>query len=172
MSSRLAVPALALLAVGMLHTSAFAQSPQPEYGIRQDLPTTGSNIRRYTFSGSVIPINKRYHELSAEERELVNGYYEHVAPGDEPPFPAEGLRSIHDAVRKAQEHLRVRGDLTLIASVSPQGEVTQVEAIGSPSREITEFAATVLFSTKFKPAVCHGEPCAMQFPVYYSFRTH
>ena len=147
-----------------------AQPEKPSYGIRDLDPPTGSVIRREVVKGSVLPINKRYEELTAEEKATLNQYYERVDPGDEPPFPVEGLRPIYDAMRKAQNKLGVAGELILLATVGANGEVTEVKALGSPSEEMTKFAASVLFFTKFKPAICGGKPCQMQFPFAFNFR--
>ncbi|MBC7995838.1 MAG: hypothetical protein H7Z15_21620 [Rhizobacter sp.] len=146
-----------------------AQSEKPSYGIRDPDPPTGSGIRREVVKGAVLPINKRYAELTAEEKATLNRYYERVDPGDEPPFPAEGLRPIYEAMRKGQNKLGVTGELILLATVAVDGEVIEVKSLGSPSEEMTKFAASVLFFTKFQPAVCGGKPCQMQFPFAYSF---
>ncbi len=147
-----------------------AQSEKPSYGIRDPDLSAGSAIRREVVKGSVLPINKRYAELTAEEKASLNQLYERVAPGDEPPFPAEGLRPIYEAMRKGQNKLGVTGELILLATVGADGEVIEVKALGSPSEEMTQYAASVLFFTKFKPAVCAGKPCQMQFPFAYNFR--
>ena len=140
-----------------------------QYDIKQDKPRTGSVVRRYEVRNSTLPINKRFHELNASERELLNSLYENIQPGDEPPFPAEGLKTIYDAVGKAQQKLLVSGTLILVVTVSPSGDASAVKAIGSPSDEMTKFAASVLMLTKFKPAVCGGSPCQMDYPFSFSF---
>lgn len=165
-------PSVAVLAValGVLAPPAQGQSDTPEYGIKFDRPRTGSMIRRDAVSGSSIPINRPYEGLTEAERERVRGWYESMPVTEEPPFPREGLKPILDALLKAQQRLLVTGDLFLIASVDPTGTVTSVKAIGSPSPEMVKFAASVLLLTKFKPAVCDGSPCAMEFPLRQSFR--
>jgi len=35
---------------------------------------------------------------------------------------------------------------------------------------MTKFESSVLLLTKFKPAVCAGKPCKMQFPFRFKFR--
>jgi hypothetical protein len=165
---RFAIAAGAALAVGAF--PVVAQLPPPETGIRADRPPPGSQIRRQAVTGSRIPINRKYHELTAEQKAIVHGWYESIAPGDEPPFPVDGMKPIHDAVRKAQARLLVTGNLFLVATVEPNGEVSAVKAIGSPSPEMTRVAGSVLLLTKFKPAVCGSVACAMDFPVSYSFR--
>jgi hypothetical protein len=150
--------------------AAVAQSDPPQYGIKFDSPPTGSHIRRDAVRGKAVPLNRTYPQLTAEQRALVHSWYESIAPGDEPPFPAEGTKPIHDALRKAQAKLLVSGELMLIATVEPNGEVSSVKAIGSPSPEMTKVAGTVVLLTKFKPAVCSGQPCKMEFPLWYEFR--
>jgi hypothetical protein len=47
--------------------------------------------------------------------------------------------------------------------------VSGVKAWGSPSPEMTKFAASVLLLTRFKPAICGGQKCRMDFPLKYLF---
>jgi hypothetical protein len=47
--------------------------------------------------------------------------------------------------------------------------LSEVKAIGSPSPEMTQFAASVLLLTKFKPAICGGQPCKMDYPFRFAF---
>ncbi len=147
-----------------------SQASNPEYSIKFEDPPTGSHIRRDAVWGSTIPINKRYHELTPEQRTIVHRWYQSITPGDEPPFPSDGLKPIHDALRKLQHKLLAAGEIYLIATVEANGEVAQVKAIGSPSPEMTKFASTIVLLTKFKPAVCAGRPCKMDFPLWYVFR--
>lgn len=167
-------PALLRSLLMCLAVSSFvpghSAQPDPQFGIKSDEPRTGSMIRRYVVSFSQIPINRRYEELAPDEKSTLHSWWEQIADGDEPPFPADGLRPLHDAIRQAQQKLLVRGELFLIATVGPDGVVTEVKAIGSPSPEMTRAAATILALTKFKPAVCSNSPCQMDFPVKYRFR--
>jgi hypothetical protein len=168
MRTTLVLPLVFTLLVGA--SACGAQQADPQYGIKFTDPPIGSNIRRYAVSPSSIPINRSYGELSAAERAKLHQWWERIPEGDEPPFPIDGLRPIHDAVRQAQSKLLVTGELFLIATVEQDGQVSQVQAVGSPSPEMTKFSATVLVLTKFKPAVCSGHPCRMDFPVRYQFR--
>ena len=143
--------------------------PAPQYSIKESAPAVGSNIRRNTMEGSRIPINRKYSELTPEEKAIVHGWWEHIPEGDEPPYPAEGLKSIHDAMAKAQEKLSVSGKLFLVATVEPDGTVSAVKVVGAPSQELVKFAGQVLLLTKFKPASCRGKPCKMDFPLQYNF---
>ncbi len=159
----------ALLGIALLASCA-APQVNSQYGIKFKDPPIGSHIRRYAVSPQSIPINKSYAELLAAERSKLHEWWERIPEGDEPPFPIEGLKPIYEAVSKAQAKLLVSGDLFLIATVEPDGQVAEVKAIGSPSPEMTKFAAAVLVLTKFKPAVCSGHPCRMEFPLSGKFR--
>jgi hypothetical protein len=158
----------ALLAL-LFCAPAFAQPAPPQHGVLEDEPHTGSMIRQELTHGSGIPINKTWNELTPEEKASVNQFYESMGPGDEPPFPALGLKPIHRAMAKLQQALLVSGELYLMATVDRNGNVVQIKAIGNPDDEMTKAAATVLSITKFKPALCKGVPCQMDYPFRFSF---
>ena len=160
---------LAAAFTAFIPSVASSQETPPEYSIREAQPRTGTSVQRKIISASRIPLNKRWDELSPEVKAEINGFYERMGSDDEPPFPAEGMRKIYDAVAKAQARLGVRGELILVARVNSIGEVTEIKAIGSPSEEMTKFVASVLFITKFKPALCRGQPCKMEYPLMFDF---
>ena len=141
----------------------------PQYGVKESEAPIGSNIKRYVASGSRIPVNRTYAELSAEEKAFVSSYYEKMGAGDEPPFPIEGLGPIYSAIAKVQQKLLVTGKLTLVASVDSTGTVTEVQVVESPSKAMTQAAASVVVLSKFKPALCANRPCKMEFPFNFAF---
>ena len=149
--------------------SCMAQSAPTDYTIREDEPHRSPRILNTVLRSESVALNKRYHELSAADRGKLHSWWESVPEGDEPPFPAHGLKPIHSAMLKAQSMLSAEGDLYLIATVDGNGDVSQVKAVGSPSPEMTKFAASVIGMTKFKPAICGGKPCQMDFPFRYKF---
>lgn len=151
------------------HAPLHAQEPNPQHGIKFDQPAVGSHIRQYAVSPQSIPINRRYDQLSSAERTKLHGWWEEMLPGDEPPFPKDGLKSVHDAIRKVQDKLAVTGQLLMIATVGTDGRVIEVKVIRSPSPEMAKFGAAVLMFIEFKPAVCSGQPCIMDFPFLYRF---
>jgi hypothetical protein len=148
--------------------TVLAQTSAPQYSVQDD-PPTGSAIRRNITSPEKLPINKTYAELTPEEKQSLNENYESMGPGDEPPFPAQGLKPIYAAVGKIQQKLLVTGVLILIATVDHQGNVTQIKAMGNPDPEMTKAVATVLSLTRFKPALCKGVPCKMDYPIRFQF---
>ena len=152
------------------HLPARAESAGPQYVVRQSEPSIGTNIPRPVISGSTIPLNRRYDELTQEEKAAVRGLYESMDPADEPPFPVDGLKPLYTAIQQAHERrFHVRGEMTLVATVGPTGDALKVQAIRSPDPDMTKFAASVLFATKFKPAMCKGQPCTMDYPLRIRF---
>jgi hypothetical protein len=114
---------------------------------------------------SKIPLSKTYAEFTPNEKADFLALYEAMGPGDEPPFPIEGIKPIFSAVKKAQFKIKARGELNFAVSVGADGKATKVEDYGSSNKpEMTQLAGSILLMTKFKPAVCGGKPCAMQFP--------
>src|SRR5437868_601626 len=118
--SRHGYVALILVLAGF-SAPAFSQDVRSQYRISEDEARTGSLIRREIVRTENIPVNKKYHELSPEEKLALHSDYENIAPGDEPPFPAEGLKPIFDAVAKAQAKLLVSGTLRPVADVDRDG---------------------------------------------------
>lgn len=137
----------------------------PQYTMREERPRTGSNLRRDTLAGT-LPLNQRYEELSAEDRQTFHAKYERLDPGDEPPFPADGLAAIYAPLHKAIPLLRdARGVLEAIVHVDASGRATQVEILSSPREELAKLTTLVAMETRFKPAKCGGTACPMAFPI-------
>ena len=153
----------------MLAVNACLAQSTPQYRVKESIAPTGSLIKRYVVQGSSIPVNRTYEELTPEQKVAVNSYYEAIPPGDEPPFPLEGLKPIYGAIAAAQQKLLVKGELILVASIDAQGNATQVKAIGSPSAAMTQAAARIIVFSRFKPAMCSGVPCPMDFPFRFVF---
>jgi hypothetical protein len=160
--------AFGALLLGAQCVPALAQTSEPQYSVR-DESRTGSAIRRNVTSPAQVPINKTYDELTPEQKQSLNGYYESMGPGDEPPFPAQGLKPIYAALGRIQQRLLVSGELFLIATVDREGNVVEVKAVGDPDPVMTKAAATVLSLTKFKPALCNAVPCRMDYPFRFQF---
>jgi hypothetical protein len=87
--------------------------PAPGASLRDDTLkqpewSTGTNIKKEVASGD-IPFDKRYSELTPEQRDQLKSQYERMGPEDEPPFPANGLGPIYKAIAAAQQKLLVEG---------------------------------------------------------------
>jgi hypothetical protein len=158
-----------LCVISLLLSSGASSQEELRYALRGDAPT-GSNIPELLARSTMIPLNKKYSELSDEQKAVLASHYERMGERDEPPFPVDGLAPIMRLLHRAQAQLLVTGPLYLIVDVGADGAAKEVKAIGSPSPEMTQLAASVLIFTKYKPAVCAGQPCRMQYPFVIEFR--
>jgi hypothetical protein len=133
--------------------------------LHESTSDTGSLLKKGLTWDSKIPLSKTYAEFSPKQKADFLALYESMGPEDEPPFPIEGIKPIFNAIKKAQYKINARGELNFAVSVDANGKATKVEDYGSSNKpEMTELAGSILLMTKFKPAVCGGKPCAMQFP--------
>jgi TonB family protein len=148
-----------------------ASQPPVRYFLKRDEPPTGSHIRRDHVIGGGLPFNKRYAELTAEEQDYLKSQYERMGPADEPPFPVDGLGPIYKALDIGQRKLRlgIEGPMTLFVDVNSKGRATSVSVHQSPDEELTRLAAAIVMLQAYKPALCDGAPCAMQFPLRVTF---
>ena len=138
--------------------------------------TTGTIIKRDLEWSSKIPLNKTYQQFSEAEKAEFHAMYESMPPGDEPPFPVDGLRPVFNSIKKGQPIVRARGQLNMVVTVGPDGKALEVADLGgvggANALEMTRFAGSVLLMTRFKPAVCAGKPCKSQFPFMLDLRLH
>jgi hypothetical protein len=164
--------AFALLTAGLLACSASRADeplPPPVFQIRQSVPDTGTHIPRRVVSSNLVPINRRWSELTVAERTLVKSLYETMRPLDEPPFPADGLKPLYELVSKVQRNVLAQGELVMFAEVDADGRAQTFSVIKSPDPALTQAVAAALAVTTFKPALCGGVPCSMGFPLRMSF---
>ncbi len=156
--------AIGSFAIAVFTVTATAQDSPPQYTLKRS-PAPGSLIQRLGATSPDLPLNRRYAELAEGEKAIVRGWYEPLKPGDEPPYPERGLRPVVEAMMKFQGRLGYEGELYLDATVDADGRVSTVKVLRSPDPEMSRLAATVLVDTPFKPALCAGQPCRMDFPM-------
>ena len=153
----------------VLAACSMAVVAQPTHSLRTDEAPTGSRIRSVATAGARYPLDKPYERFSPEERAALKSRWEHIAEDDEPPFPAGGMKSLVLEFRTAAAKRQAVGITTLVAHVSPEGKVTKVDVLASVDDQLTRFIGWHLGNTKFKPAICAGQPCSMQFPMSFKF---
>jgi hypothetical protein len=144
-------------------TTALAAEPPATYDIKED--TTGTLFKRSVIKGDV-PFDKRYDQMTPEQRQRIKDRYEAMAPDDEPPFPADGLAPMMKSLLQAARAFQVEGRLEIEATIGPDGAAREVTFIRAPQN--AQFKATMtslLMSTKYKAAVCGGKACVMGFPL-------
>ena len=116
-----------------------------------------------------IPFDKRYSELTQEQKNKFKSQYQSMPDDDEPPFPIDGLGSLYKPVVEAMQSLRLEGPLDLVVEVDSTGKAKDVSVRKSPGSEITQVVTAALMSQMYKPAVCSGKPCVSVFPLQADF---
>lgn len=135
--------------------------PRKQFELRVE--EVGSHISGIAGRSDGLPLNRRYAELDANEKALVRADYEGLPPGDEPPYPAEGLLPVFMTVQTGAGKQPPLGSMTLVADVDSSGKVRHVDSFGKVDAEFARFASRVLAATPFKPGQCAGKPCNMQY---------
>ena len=140
---------------------------QERFRLVGDAPT-GSLIRS-TDLISPIPLDKRYYELSAEQKNKVRGLFSSLSSNQIPPFPVGGMKAIYKPIIAEHKKRAKGGTLSLLATVNENGRVESLSVAQSPTKKMAEVSAAVLNNIQFDPAFCAGEPCKMEFPIEIKF---
>jgi hypothetical protein len=140
--------------------------PIGPYSVQEDVPETGSNITKRTVFWP-IPVDKRYEELTSEERQVVRDEYVRLGARDEPPYPREGMTPILSEVARIQRTNRGPGLLHLAVRVDARGEPQGVAILSTPDVPIAHGVSYALMKTRYKPAMCDGAPCAGDYSFKY-----
>ena len=144
--------------------------PPETFRLRQSEPSTGTHIPRTNVSGSQVPLNRTYGQLTDAQKRIVKQQYEPMAEADEPPFPVDGLGPLMRAAQQVVQLTQETGELSLVAHIDSTGQATSVDVLRAGDAVLARRVASVLMLTKYKPAVCGGRPCAMDFPLRLAAR--
>ncbi|MEO8064416.1 MAG: hypothetical protein ABI821_16895 [Pseudomonadota bacterium] len=156
---------ISLCVTGSVSAQVAPNDSPAQRTLKEATSSTGSILRRQVAWSTKIPFDKTYEQLTPEEKSYFNEMYESIAPGDEPPYPLEGMRPIVKAIVKGQTQRVASGYLRMAVTVGPDGKGQKVEVYGDvDDPAMLNFAASVLLMTKYKPALCAGKPCTMEFP--------
>ena len=156
--------AIASLCFGCAAPALAADAPE-SYGIKENTAATGTLLKRNVVTGNV-PFDKRYDQMTPEQRQRIKDRYEAMPPDDEPPWPADGLTTIMKALLQGASLLHADGPLEAVATVGPDGVARQVEFVKAPDNpQFRAFVTSLLTVTRYKPAVCGGKACVMGFPL-------
>ena len=172
-------PSLLLAIVALLNQApVFAQDkPQDKvqdktqdkkYFLKEPEPV--GSLTRMTIASSNakgFPLDRPYSRFTPEEKERVRDEYENMPENDEPPFPENGLGPILEDVATLISKLSIEGELSMVITVDSKGKASNVKFLKYPDLEAAKSIAYVFVKAKYKPAVCSGQPCKMDFP----FRT-
>jgi hypothetical protein len=161
---------LTFLAAAFLHALVLAQAPGDDvarYRLKTTHPSIGSLFHDTLATANRYPIDRPYSKFTAQEKAALNAEYENMPASDEPPFPEAGLEPIIRRISKLTGALHLEGAVTIYVTVDAKGNATQVSLVKYPDVETAKAIAYVLVKTKYKPAVCSGQPCRMD----WAFRT-
>jgi len=180
LSAKLQHAVVSLLMVSALGGAALqraqAEAPAEEPAYKEFREHSIGRIKETAWgSGRGLPINYSWQELSAEDQARFKAQYEGLGETDEPPYPVGGPKSFMSLVSTIQQRLidngeEVRGEFTALVKVSPSGKVAKVQVFRTPNTELAQWIGKVLISTPFKPAICAGTPCEMDYPVKILFK--
>lgn len=146
---------------------AWAQEA-PRFTLTEDMAETGSIIKRKGVKAD-IPLNYSYAQLTEEQKLGVRDQYEGLPATDEPPYPIKGPEPFLREVYAAQRILQVRGKLVLAVQVNSKGEGKEVAIFESPDEKMANFAAAAAIKQRYKPGLCGGVPCTMDFVYTVTF---
>lgn len=143
---------------------AGSQGPAQPARIHRIEPTRTSLRLVADTSTSPQPYTGPYADMTPEQKATLRSMYL-LDENDEPPYPVNGTKQIYQAVaRLAREPAYGAGPFLIHVKVDKDGNATEVVVPASPGDDATQAIAAVLMKEKYKPGVCKGKPCAMDFP--------
>jgi hypothetical protein len=149
--------ALALLPAG----AAVAQSSASTAAYA---PRTGEALP----PGAAYPMKKKFDSLSPAERAALRALYDGMPEKDEPPFPQTGLAPIMSEVAELAGIAKVTGLVSIFVNVDASGNATGVRVMKAPNIDVAKAISFILVQAKYKPAMCNGAACAMEFPFRFN----
>ena len=130
---------------------------------------TGSRFGRVAAMWD-LPLDKNYEDLSDEQKATLRTAYEDMPATDDPPYPLGGVRRIVEDFHKAGSMLQLAGRFHATVRVDEHGKGTWLQIFETPDSQFNKVAAAILMNNvHYKPAVCSGKPCVMDFPVLVDF---
>jgi hypothetical protein len=154
---------LLLVSVPTLHASE-PPAPNARYSAQESVPKTGSRLRENISSTSLYPLDRPWNRFTDEQKAKVRAFYEDMPVEDEPPFPLKGMQPVLQDLSRLLGAARAEGVVHLEMTVDPTGKTTAFKIYKMPDLDTAKYVAVVFKETKFKPAVCGGKPCQMDFP--------
>jgi len=155
---------LALVAMGAVHAQ---EVPPTRPQVKVD--TRGGHFLESTVAHAYIDGDKTYAEMTPEERQFVRNHYEGLGPDDEPPYPKYGTRLIFELINAEMRKSGIEGDVTIGIIVGADGKAKGVNIYETPDRHFGRVVAGILAREPYKPGLCAGMPCDMEFPFRFRF---
>jgi hypothetical protein len=149
---------LLLVMAGM--AALFASSP---------VAIADASIDRIVMRGA-LPYDRSYEQLTPEQKAVLRAEYDSVGPNDEPPYPKYGLADVADAVSRMSVRDTIEGEVVLTVRVDEHGDAKSVSIYKTPDTRLSNLVALMVTRSKFKPGLCEGRPCAMDYVFKYYFK--
>jgi hypothetical protein len=143
--------------------------PENSFRQREDEAETGTLLKK-TVVTSALPNNVGWDGLTPEQKDQVRSGYPALEPGDDPPYPLDGSVEFNKVALAAAGKYDARGVLRLHVVVGADGKAKEVRRIGSFDDDVVRYVAGAAMAQRYKPAVCHGQPCEMVYPIAIEFR--
>ena len=152
---------------------AARSGPKPEktFKQRQDEANVGTLLKK-TIVKSSLPTNVGWDGLTPEQKAQFSNRYPALEPGDEPPYPVHGLAEFDKVILAAAGKFNARGLLRINVLVGADGRAKEVRRIGNFDDEAVRYVAAAAMALRYKPAVCHGQPCEMLYPISMEITHH
>jgi hypothetical protein len=129
-----------------------------------------SNSHKRGNMRGALPYDRAYEQLSPEQKTVLRAEYDSVGPKDEPPYPKYGLSEVADAVARMPVRAPIDGEVVLTVRVDERGDAKSVSVYKTPDAKLSNLVAATLTRIKFKPGLCEGRPCAMDYVFKYHFK--
>ena len=139
------------------------------YKVQADDLRTGSKVRKVV-ANVYIPPAASWAQLSVEQQNAFKLFYAALAPGDEPPYPVEGLGTSIKLVGKIQNNFLFHGSAWVYVLVGADGKARSASVIGKVPEDLGRYLNAALLSQAYKPAMCQGSPCEMIYPLGLNLR--
>ena len=161
-STKLIVMIGTIIGLGLSTTAFSAQ----QFALKGETPT-GTRLQQIDATAS-LPFDKRYFELTEQQRADYRARFSGIQQDEVPPFPRNGLQEVYRPLIDANKN-GVSGQLTLNVVVNELGQVEDLKVLDAPNSQVADDSAEVLRKTQFEPAYCAGAPCKMTFPVQIKY---
>jgi hypothetical protein len=89
----------------------------------------------------------------------------------EQPYPLKGVKDLYRVIAKGRDALYLQGDLILFAEINEEGKPTSVGVVKSPDTRMSQLVAIELMNEQFKPVICKGQACKMNYPLHITLTT-
>ena len=145
-----------------------AGKPDNKFKQHQAEPDTGTLLAKTEVTSS-LPTNVGWDGLTPEQKDFVRNGYPALEPGDDPPYPLNGTVEFNRLAVAVAGKYDARGVLRLHVLVGADGRAKEVRKVGSFDDDVIRYVASAAMALRYKPAVCHGQPCEMVYPIAMDF---